>query len=72
MSRSTKRNKDGKLVTYAKLMTPAQVTHANHLNEVLYGPMELPPATIEARPFMRPAFSINQTKLPAMWAGAVK
>lgn len=71
-SRTTKKNRDGKLVTYAKLQTPAQVDRANRLNEELYGPEFINEGRIAARPYMGPALQQEMPNLPALWAGSVK
>jgi len=64
------RFQDG-LAVYAKLMTGAQVARANHLNELLYGPMwrivSYPP-----RPYMRPALASISQQLPKLWAWSVR
>jgi len=71
-SRSTKKNREGKLVTYAKLNTSAQVDRANRLNEELYGPEFITEGRIAARPYMGPALAKEMPNLPALWAGSVK
>ena len=70
--RTTKKNRDGKLVTYATLQTGAQVDRANRLNEELYGPEFIAGGRIEPRPYMGPALQAETPNLPAMWAGSVK
>ena len=67
-----KKNKDGVWVAYGKIKTQAEADHANRLNAQLYGPDPLPPATVARRPFMAPAFTAEQSNLPAMWAEATK
>jgi hypothetical protein len=71
-SRTTKRNRDGNIVTYAKLETMGQVQRANELNALLYGPEFIPEIQIEARPYMGPALEKEMPNLPALWAGSVK
>jgi hypothetical protein len=71
-SRTTKRNRDGKVVTYAKLLTMGQVQRANELNAELYGPEFIPETQIEARPYMGPALAQEMPNLPALWAGSVR
>ena len=62
--RTTKRNRDGKLVTYARLQAGAQVDRANRLNEELYGPEFVGGNDIEPRPYMgRP----SRRKCPTRW-----
>jgi hypothetical protein len=72
MSRSTKPNREGKMVTYVRLNTSAQVDRANRLNEELYGPEFISEGRIEARPYMGPALQKEMPGLPALWAGSVK
>jgi hypothetical protein len=64
-NKTTKKNKDGKWVSYATLKTAAQVERANRLNEELYGPMTMPPAKMAARPYMNPAFNTELNQLAA-------
>jgi hypothetical protein len=71
-SRSTKKNRDGKMVTYARLNTQAQVNRANQINEELYGPEFISGTRIEARPYMGPALQKEMPGLPALWAGSVR
>ncbi len=71
-SRTTKKNRDGKLVTYARLQTTDQVDRANRLNEELYGPEFVGGNRIEARPYMGPALQKEMPSLPALWAGSVR
>ena len=71
-SRTTKKNRDGKLVTYARLQTTAQVDRANRLNEELYGPEFIGGNRIEARPYMGPALQKEMPNLPALWANSVR
>ena len=68
---TTKKNRFGKLVTYAKIRTPAQAERANRLQGELYGPMTIGPTSIEARPYMGPALEENLPILPQMFANAV-
>jgi hypothetical protein len=72
VSRTTKKNRDGKLVTYARLQTTDQVDRANRLNEELYGPEFVGGNRIEARPYMGPALQKEMPNLPALWANSVK
>jgi hypothetical protein len=72
VSRSTKKNREGKLVTYAKLNTAGQVDRANQLNEELYGPEFISEGRIAARPYMGPALQKEMPNLPALWAGSVR
>jgi hypothetical protein len=69
---TTKRNKDGKFVTYAKLNTQAQADRANQLNAELYGPETMGGGHIGPRPYMGPAFIAEQPNLPVLWANSVK
>jgi hypothetical protein len=69
--RTTKKNRFGAMVTYTKLQTQAQVDRANRLQEVLYGPLEIGPVSIAARPYMGPALQENLPQLPALWAHSV-
>jgi hypothetical protein len=82
--KSTKENRFGRVVTYAKLRTMAQAARANRLNAELYegrqnetetaheSTLRSGSARIEARPYMRPAMQKELPKLPAMWAGSIK
>ena len=69
---TTKKNRFGKMVTYAMLQTTAQAERANRLQEELYGPMTIGPASIAARPYMGPALRRELPKLPALWASSVR
>lgn len=69
--RTTKKNRFGALVTYARLQTPAQADRANRLQEELYGPLTIGPVSIAARPYMGPALQENLPKLPPLWANSV-
>jgi hypothetical protein len=69
--RTTKRNRFGAMVTYTKLRTAAQAARANQLQEVLYGPLTIGPASIAARPYMGPSLEENLPKLPPLWANSV-
>jgi hypothetical protein len=70
VSATTKRDKtSGKMVTYAKLRTAAQVARANRLNAQLFGPETLPAVTIEPREYMGPALQKNLDYIPQDWAG---
>ena len=62
-----KKNKDGIWVAYGKIRNAAEAAHANRLNAELYGPTNLPPATVKPRPFMGPAAQSNFNVLPAAW-----
>jgi len=68
--RTTKKNPFGKMVTYVRLQTQAQVDRANRLQEELYGPLEIGPTSIAARPYMGPSLEENLPKLPELWATA--
>jgi len=70
-SATTKKNRFGKMVTYALIRTPAQAERANRLQEELYGPLMIGPTTIAARPYMGPAMKRELPKLPQMWARSV-
>jgi hypothetical protein len=70
-SRTTKRNRFGAMVTYARMRTQAQVDRANRLQEEMYGPLTIGPTSIAARPYMGPSLEENRPKLPEMWANAV-
>jgi hypothetical protein len=70
-SRTTKKNRFGAMVTYAKLRTQAQADRANRLQEELYGPMTIGPISIAARPYMGPALQENLPKLPPIWATSI-
>ena len=70
--RTTKKNREGKSVTYARLQTAGQVDRANRLNEELYGPEFLAAVQIAPRPYMGPALKKEMPKLPTLWAGSVK
>ena len=72
MGATTKRNRFGKMVTYARLQTSAQAERANRLQEELYGPMTVGPVSIAARPYMGPALQKNLSKLPTLWANSVR
>ena len=65
-------DRDGKLVTYARLQTTDQVDRANRLNEELYGPEFVGGNRIEARPYMGPALEKEMPNLPVLWANSVK
>ena len=67
-----KKNRDGKLVTYARLQTTDQVDRANRLNEELYGPEFVGGNRIEARPYMGPALQKEMPSLPALWANSIR
>lgn len=69
--RTTKRNKLGAMVTYAKMRTQAQADRANQLQEILYGPLVIGPKSIAARPYMGPSLKENLPKLPPLWANSV-
>ena len=69
--RTTKKNRFGATVTYTTLRTAAQAARANQLQEVLYGPMTIGPASIAARPYMGPSLEENLPKLPQLWANSV-
>lgn len=69
---TTKTNRFGARVTYARITTQAQADRANELQELLYGPMWLSSTKLEARPYMHPAMDQNLPKLPAMWTDSVK
>lgn len=69
--RTTKKNRFGAVVTYAKLRTQAQVDRANRLQEELYGPLTIGPVSIAARPYMGPALEENLPKLPPLFAHSV-
>jgi hypothetical protein len=71
-SRTTKKNREGKLVTYAKLNTGAQVDRANRLNEELYGPEFIAEGRIAARPYMGPALAAEMPNMPALWANSIQ
>lgn len=71
-SRTTKMNRDGKIVTYAKLATAPQVARSNRLNEELYGPEYIGGGEVKPRPYMGPALKKEMPALPALWAGSVK
>jgi len=58
-------------VTYARLMTAAQASRANRLNEMLYGPA-VKRVTVAPRPFMGPALVKESAKMAALWANSVK
>ena len=66
--RTTKKNRFGATVTYVRLTTAAQAARANELQEVLYGPLTIGPASIAARPYMGPSLEENLPKLPSLWA----
>ena len=68
---STKRNRDGKWVTYTKLATQAQADRANRLNEELYGPEYIGGKPIAPRPYMGPALRAEMPDLPALWANSI-
>jgi hypothetical protein len=68
---STKRNKDGRMVTYAPIHTQAQADRANRLQEELYGPLVIGPVSIAARPYMGPSLVENLPKLNSLWANSV-
>jgi hypothetical protein len=70
-SKTTKRNRFGALVTYARLRTAAQAERANQLQELLYGPLTIGPVSIAARPYMGPSLEENLPKLPPLWANSV-
>lgn len=70
-SRNSKVNKEGKLVTYAKLRSGAMVSRANRLQEELYGPLMIGGKHIEARPYMNPALEKNRPAIAGMWANSV-
>lgn len=70
-SATSKRNKDGVMVTYAKLKTQAEADRSNRLNAQLYGPAQLSAKEVAARPFMRPGFEVEKRTLPGMWADAI-
>ena len=71
ISSTTKKNRFGKMVTYARLRTSAQAERANRLQEELYGPLTIGPVSIAARPYMGPALQKNISKLPSLWANSV-
>lgn len=71
LSRTSKRNKDGKWVTYATLTTQAQADRANRLNEELYGPEYIGGKPIAARPYMGPALRAEMPTLPMLWANSI-
>jgi hypothetical protein len=71
-SKTTKRTRDGKWVTYTKLTTQAQADRANQLNEELYGPEYIGGKQIEARPYMGPALRAETPNLPAIWANSIQ
>jgi hypothetical protein len=68
---TTKKNKDGKWVTYTKLTTQAQADRANRLNEELYGPETIGGGRIEPRPYMGPALRAEMPRLPTLWANSL-
>ena len=69
---STKKNRFGRVVTYARLNTQAQVERANRLQRELYGPFTIGPTSIAPRPYMGPALEENLPKLPMLWANSVR
>ena len=69
--KTTKQNKDGKWVTYTRLVTQAQADRANRLNEELYGPETIGGGRIEPRPYMGPALRAEMPQLPVLWANSV-
>ena len=71
VSRTTKKNRFGAMVTYVRLETQAQADRANRLQEQLYGPLVIGPVPIAARPYMGPALDESLPKLPPLWANSV-
>ena len=75
ISRTTKptTDQDGNTVqvTYARIVTGAQVARANQLQEQLYGPA-VKVVFIEKRPFMGPALAKASPDVPRMWARSVR
>jgi hypothetical protein len=69
---TTKRNKEGKDVTYVRLTTQAQADRANRLNEELYGPEYVGGRPIAARPYMGPALRAEMPNLPVLWANSIR
>jgi len=62
-----------KRVTYTRLKTAAMVAKANRLNEELYGPDKFTfGIPVAERPYMRPAFEAEKTKLPELWQDSVR
>jgi hypothetical protein len=70
-SKTTKRDRWGHVVTYAKMRTQAQADRANQLQEQLYGPLVIGPMSIAARPYMGPSLEENLPRLPPLWANSV-
>jgi hypothetical protein len=68
--RTTKRNRFGANVTYIKIRTQSQADRANQLQSQLYDSAGM--VQIAARPYMHPAFDLNKSKLPALWANSIK
>jgi len=58
-------------VTYARMVSGAQVARANQLNEQLYGPARKV-VYVEARPFMGPALAKATPEIPRMWQRSVR
>ncbi len=58
-------------VTFGSLRTAGQVTHAEKLETVIWGPKTIS-GTIRARPYMGPAFEKELPKLPPNWRNSVK
>lgn len=69
--RTTKKDRFGTMVTYARIRTQAQADHANRLQEELYGPLTIGPVSIAARPHMGPALQRELPKLPQLFANSV-
>jgi len=69
---TSKRNREGVMVTYGRLRSQGQVERANRIQETLYGPLEFDAEDRKARPFMRPVFTVEKAKLSSMWTNAVK
>lgn len=69
--KTTKRNRLGRMVTYAQIRTQAQADRANQIQEELYGPETIGPQRIEPRPYMGPSLEENLPKLPPLWANSV-
>ena len=58
-------------VTFGSLRTAKQVARAERLEAEIWGPKMIA-GTIEARPYMGPAFEAELTKLPSNWRDSVK
>jgi len=59
-------------VTYAHLYTQGQADRANEIQEELYGPMMMPAADIDPRPYMGPALERTRPQLPQLWYSSVR